>query len=103
RFVAPNIRVQPHAASVVAAARIPNLTGNPDQASVAIYDNGVQRPNVASGAYNVGSPIGFSLDGTTLYSASNGVSPSTFSRYSVSGGGLTLIDRTTNLLGSNFL
>ncbi|HEV7799174.1 MAG TPA: Calx-beta domain-containing protein [Pyrinomonadaceae bacterium] len=82
------------------------LPGSPDAVAVsrgifngvAIYDNGVQRPNTGSGSsYGVG-PIEFGSSSSTLYGYDSFSSGFELVKFSVNASGVTTVNVTNNLL-----
>jgi hypothetical protein len=93
-LVAGDMQVQPGNPQVVAITRtIPGLSV-PSQ-DVAIYDNGVQRPNTIGGPVDI---LQFSQSASTLYGVDATTTPSNFLRMSVGPLGVSLIDAFNDLI-----
>jgi hypothetical protein len=70
---------------------------SPRHAGVAIYDDGVQRPNATPG-HTGSNVIKFSSIGSTLYGYNNETTEFGFRRMSVDESGVTVVDATSNLI-----
>jgi hypothetical protein len=71
---------------------------SPQQAGIAVYDNGVKRPAVM-GRFNGGNSIEFSASPSTLYAYENeGFGNPSFRKVAVGAGGLTNVSSTSNLI-----
>jgi hypothetical protein len=75
-------------------------TDSPQCEGVAVYDNGVQRPNVAKDNY-YGHLIEFSSSASRLYGLDNQAWWGSFYRMSVDASGVTIIDTTTNIINGD--
>ena len=69
-YVAEDIEVQPGDSNVIAAA-LKNLSVSPSHAGVAIFDNGVMRPNVTQ-RHTGANRIEFSNEPSLLYGSDTG-------------------------------
>ncbi|OAI49887.1 hypothetical protein AYO43_00485 [Nitrospira sp. SCGC AG-212-E16] len=95
-LVAGDMQVQPGNPQVAAITRlIPNFSV--PSRGVAIYDNGVQRPNTIGGPVDI---LQFSQSASTLYGFDATTMPSNFLRMSVGSSGVSLIDAFNDLIPS---
>ncbi|HKG45453.1 MAG TPA: Calx-beta domain-containing protein, partial [Pyrinomonadaceae bacterium] len=92
RLTVRDFAVAPANPSVLAVAR---YFSNFDPAGVAIFDNGVQRPNVGPSDFNAASSLAFSASAAKLY----GSGQSHFQTMTVDASGVTV--SSTNALGAN--
>ncbi len=98
-FYVEDMEVLPGQPEAVAVSRRSG-TGSPQCEGVAVYDNGVQRPNVAKDNY-YGHVIEFSSSASRLYGLDNQAWWGTFYRMSVDASGVTIIDTTTNIINGD--
>src|SRR5262245_45532026 len=97
-LVAEDIEVVPGNPNAVAISRR-RTTGSPTQEGIAIYDDGVQRPDVAGYL----DAIEFSTDGSVLYAYNNQTTDFNFNRLAVTASGLNSIDETGGLISGFFV
>jgi trimeric autotransporter adhesin len=94
-YYAIDLAVSPGEPGTIAVVR-----GSPSSsaaAGVAIYDDGVQRPNVAGSWYDV-SVIAFSSESTLLFGYNNLTTGFDFSKIAVTSGGAEITDTLGNLI-----
>jgi len=93
-----DIEVLPGSPQAIAVSR--RYKGvSPGHAGIAIYDNGVQRPNVTP-VHTGSNVIEFSQSSTTLYGQNKETTEFGFRRMSVDNSGVTILDTTPNLINN---
>ena len=90
------LHVMPTDAHVVAVSRLDPLL-SPSGAGIAIYDDGVARPQVSEG-YQGGNTFGWTDDGTTIYGYGPETSDFSVSRFNVTTSGVRLDRKTGGLI-----
>lgn len=99
-FTSSYVVAAPGLPHTVAIARQSNSGGN-DESSVAIFDDGVARPNTATltGIYNVYATLTWGANATTLYGTNTVISTADEDTFTVSSTGVTLLSDKQNGLG----
>jgi hypothetical protein len=96
-FYVEDLEVLPGNPNAVAISR-QYKSVSPRHAGVAIYDNGVQRPNTTPG-HTGSNVIEFSHSASTLYGLNNETTEFGFRRMAVDASGVTIVDVFTSLPG----
>jgi hypothetical protein len=103
-YFAEDIEVLPgNAGAVAVSLKFPSVS--PRFAGVAVYDNGVERPNRVAGFSGTGNQINvieFSATPSRLYGASTDSSPTQFTRVAVDDLGVSIIDVSRDLIPGGF-
>lgn len=98
--IAGSMSIMPGNSSTIAVDMLTPMV-SPPYSGIAIFDNGVPRPNALDSRTGWSDLIAFSDSGSTLYGGGTSVSGADFARYAVNASGITVGDTTTGVFGGS--